>query len=81
MEKVYDFLGEEICMYDRAIMVQGYSHDRFFKKVTVQKIDTERSARGYSRGASVFIIADGNSVGGWTKPDRLIIDDNFNVQI
>ena len=72
---VYDYFGTVIHVGDRAIMVKKYGHASFFQKVTVEDIRDDR------RGNSVKIIADGNTVSGWTRSSRLITQGNLKTQI
>jgi len=72
---VYDYFGTVIHIGDRAVMVKKYGHQSYFQKVTVEDIREDR------HGNSVKIIADGNSVPGWTRSARLITDGNFKTQI
>lgn len=68
---VYDYFGTVIHNGDRAVMVKHYGHHAYFQKVTVQDIREDR------RGNSVKILADENSVAGWTRASRLITEGNF----
>jgi len=72
---VYDYFGTVIHIGDRAVMVKHYDHRAYFQQVTVEDIHEDR------RGNSVKIIADDNSVSGWTKAKRLITEGNFKRQI
>lgn len=72
---VYDFFGTVIHVGDRAIMVKKQGHSSFFQKVTIEAIRDDKY------GNVVKIIADGNTVSGWTRSSRLITQGNLKTQI
>jgi hypothetical protein len=75
--KVYkDFLDNEIRIGDRAVRVHSSGHLKYFKKVTVAKIDPTRNY-----GDNIGVITDGNEKIGWTYPSRLITQRSFITKI
>jgi hypothetical protein len=71
-----DFLGAKIEVGMRGIRVYSYSHNKEFKKITVEKIDESKKY-----GDCIGIVTDGDTKIGWTYPERIIVETNFKEKL
>jgi len=76
MNELTDFLGTPIKIGDRGLRVHSYGHWKEFQKITVKEIDDKRGDKCY-----IGVISDGNTRIGWTYPERIIVQESFNIKI
>lgn len=74
-----DYLGNEIRIGMRALIVHSMDYRKEFKKVTIMNLYPKTNEK--LSGERVSILTDGNERTGWTYPKRLIVETAFKDKI